>query len=85
MLLKLNEPLESVDWLFSNLENENLIILDATLPKITAKKDELIEEKTQIKNAVFFDLKINFQTKKLLFLTQFYQLKNLKKNLKNCN
>lgn len=60
MSLKINTPLVSVDWLFSNLENENLIILDATIPKVTSKNDDLIEEKHQIKNAIFFDIQAVF-------------------------
>lgn len=60
MSLKINTPLVSVDWLFSNLENEHLLILDATIPKVTSKNDENIEEKYQIKNARFFDLQSVF-------------------------
>lgn len=61
MSLKIDKPLVSVDWLFVNLENENLIILDATLPKVTANKDEQKEvQKKQIKGARFFDIKNTF-------------------------
>jgi len=60
MSLKINTPLVSVDWLFSNLENENLLILDATIPKVTSKNDEVLEEKNQIKKARFFDIKSVF-------------------------
>lgn len=60
MSLKINTPLVSVDWLFSNLENENLIIFDATIPKVTSKNDDLIEEKHQIKSAIFFDIQNTF-------------------------
>lgn len=56
MSLKIHTPLVSVDWLFSNLENEHLIILDATIPKVTSKTDEVIEDKYQIKNTRFFDI-----------------------------
>lgn len=47
----------SADWLHHHINDENLIILDATLPKVTAKKNNIIEDKMQIKNAVFFDIK----------------------------
>ena len=58
MSLKISKPLVSVDWLFNNLENENIIILDATIPKVTAKKGESsTDDKTQIKGAIFFDIK----------------------------
>jgi thiosulfate/3-mercaptopyruvate sulfurtransferase len=58
MSLKVSKPLVNIDWLFSNLENENLIILDATIPKVTAQKESsLSSEKQQIKGAIFFDIK----------------------------
>ncbi len=50
------KPLVSVEWLYSNLENNKLIILDATIPKVTAKT-ETIEVKEQIKGAIYFDIK----------------------------
>ncbi|MGY8910213.1 MAG: sulfurtransferase, partial [Flavobacteriales bacterium] len=59
MSLKINSPLVSVDWLFPNLENEHLIILDATIPKVTSK-EEAIGDKHQIKNARFFDIQAIF-------------------------
>ncbi|WP_428742672.1 sulfurtransferase [Tenacibaculum sp.] len=56
MMLKVTTPLVSVEWLQENLEAENLIILDATIPKVGGAID-ITKEKQQIKNAVFFDLK----------------------------
>ena len=56
MSLKIIKPLVSVEWLNANLENENLIILDATMSKVTEIK-KVSEEKAQIKGAVFFDIK----------------------------
>ena len=53
------KPLVSVEWLYSNLENNKLIILDATIPKVTAKT-ETIEVKEQIKGAIYFDIKKKF-------------------------
>lgn len=65
MALKIIHPLVSVDWLKANLDAENLIVLDCTIPKVTS--DAVIsEEKTQIKGAVFFDLKNNFSDKKAI-------------------
>lgn len=56
--MKINKPLVSVDWLNKNLDDQNIIILDATLPKITANKSENLDgEKLQIKGARFFDIK----------------------------
>ncbi|WP_405566554.1 sulfurtransferase [Polaribacter sp. Asnod6-C07] len=57
MSLKIEKPVVSSEWLFNHLEDKNLIVLDATLPKVTALKKEVIQEKYQIKNAVFFDIK----------------------------
>lgn len=66
MSLKIIKPLVSVEWLNTNLENENLIILDATMPNVTAIKG-LSEEKTQIKGAVFFDIKKVFSDVNVAF------------------
>ena len=53
--LKINKPLVSVLWLFENKSAPNLVILDATLPKVgqqsASNKIEGIE------NALFFDIK----------------------------
>ena len=52
MSLKIPSSLVSVDWLVENLENESLLILDATIPKVGSKPTEILEEKLQIKNAI---------------------------------
>jgi thiosulfate/3-mercaptopyruvate sulfurtransferase len=68
MALIINKPLVSVDWLHSNLENKNLIILDATIPKVTSKKDANSKKvKSVIKGAIFFDIKNVFSDKNSLF------------------
>jgi len=59
MALKITSILVSVDWLFENLTDENLIILDATIPNINSK-NTISSDKTQIKNARFIDLKNEF-------------------------
>jgi thiosulfate/3-mercaptopyruvate sulfurtransferase len=59
MALKIPSILVSVDWLFENLTDENLIILDATIPNINSK-NTISSDKTQIKNAHFIDLKNEF-------------------------
>jgi thiosulfate/3-mercaptopyruvate sulfurtransferase len=63
MSLKMNTPLVSVAWLHNNLENKNLIILDCSIPKVTVNTI-VSEQKTQIKGAVFFDIKNSFSDKK---------------------
>jgi len=55
-MLEIENPIVSVGWLKDNLEAENLIILDGTIPKV-GKKSKKIEEKQQIKGARFFDIK----------------------------
>ncbi|MDP4988597.1 MAG: sulfurtransferase, partial [Polaribacter sp.] len=57
MSLKIPSFVVSVDWLLEHLENESLVILDVTIPKVGSKKIEFLEEKSQIKKAHFFDLK----------------------------
>jgi len=49
----------SVDELYSFLDDKNLIILDATIKKVTSKR-EVLTAKKQIKNARFFDIKNTF-------------------------
>lgn len=66
MSLKLTKPLVSVDWLNNNLNHKKIIILDCTIEKVTSKTDRLTE-KTQIKGAVFFDLKNVFLDKQAPF------------------
>lgn len=58
----LDTPLVSVAWLSKNFENPDLIILDATIPKVAGSKpkDILI---SQIKGARFFDIKGRFSDK----------------------
>lgn len=62
----ITKSLVSVDWLYSNLEKKNLVILDCTIPKVTDKLNNL-NEKLQIKGAVFFDIKNVFSDKKAIF------------------
>lgn len=68
MNTKFEKPLVSVDWLFHHLNDENLIILDCTIPKVTANKsDSDTDEKQQIKGAIFFDIKTVFSDVNALF------------------
>jgi thiosulfate/3-mercaptopyruvate sulfurtransferase len=59
MSLKMNKPLVSVDWLYKNSGKEKLIILDCTIRKVTSM-DVISDEKTQIKDALFFDIENTF-------------------------
>ena len=65
----LNKPLVSVDWLNSNLGASNLIILDATIPKVTGGGGSINEE--QIPTSRFFDLKNKFSDVSAPFPTTF--------------
>jgi thiosulfate/3-mercaptopyruvate sulfurtransferase len=68
MSLRIIKAIVSVDWLHSNLGNENLIILDCTIPKVTSqKKSSNTNDKKQIKGAIFFDIKNVFSDKKAAF------------------
>jgi thiosulfate/3-mercaptopyruvate sulfurtransferase len=60
--LKLNitEPLVSVDWLHQNIDAKNLIVIDATMRKITSENNKFQGANQQIKGARFFDLKNTF-------------------------
>ncbi len=57
----IEKPLVSIDWLSRHLDASNLIILDASITKVSdAKIDAVNTVKSQIKNARFFDLKKKF-------------------------
>jgi thiosulfate/3-mercaptopyruvate sulfurtransferase len=56
-IIKITSPLVSVNWLQQHLDATNLIVLDATLPKVTAQKSKKVFEQDQIYRARFFDIK----------------------------
>ena len=55
--LQITKPLVSVDWLAENIDAPNLVIIDATLKKITWEKNEFEHQDIGIKNAQFLDIK----------------------------
>lgn len=59
MSLKIDEPVVSCQWLKDHLEEDTLVILDVTIPKVTSNKSSLAKKEV-IKNALFFDLKNQF-------------------------
>ena len=65
MKLKVSSPLVSVDWLVFNLQNEKLVVLDATIQKVGVKENEVVKQ--QIPKALFFDLKNVFLDKKGIY------------------
>ncbi|PKH51262.1 sulfurtransferase [Tenacibaculum sp. Bg11-29] len=66
MKLKVPSPLVTVNWLSENINAENLIVLDATIPKVGGSKGDE-KERRQILNTVFFDLKNVFLDSKGVF------------------
>lgn len=56
--LIISGPVVSIDWLRSHLNAENLVILDASIPKVTGDNAPNLE--VQIPNTRFFDLKEAF-------------------------
>ncbi len=60
--LKIEKSIVSVAWLHKNLLLDNVIVLNATIAKVTSSKPTE-KEKRQIPNAIFFDLKKVFLNK----------------------
>ncbi len=56
-MLKIPDALVDCHWLHQHLNDENLIVLDATLPKVTNKGKEEIQHDVEIPKARFFDIK----------------------------
>ncbi|HLV14802.1 MAG TPA: sulfurtransferase [Xanthomarina sp.] len=56
--LTLDSPLVSVSWLKEHLSHPNLVVLNATIPKVTGNDTNL--KAIQIPSARFFDLKNKF-------------------------
>jgi len=52
--------IKSVEWLNEHLSTENIVILDASIPKVTATTTEKIPTTKRIKGARFFDIKTAF-------------------------
>jgi thiosulfate/3-mercaptopyruvate sulfurtransferase len=57
--MKIESPLVSVLWLKNHLEASNLLILNASIPKVTDTSDKISDEKL-IPNTRFFDIKTKF-------------------------
>ena len=56
--MTIKHPIVSVEWLNNNLEASNLIVLDATMKKVTDSSSE--QSTIQIPSARFFDIKNTF-------------------------
>ena len=55
----MNSHLVSVEWLNKHLDDSDLIVLDATMPKVTSENHSS-KDLEVIPNAVFFDIKTTF-------------------------
>ncbi len=66
----ISEPIVSVEWLHSNLNAENLIILDASIKKVGGGDNDSKSE-LQIPKSRFFDLKETFSDVSATFPTTF--------------
>lgn len=75
-LLKINKPLVSVNWLYQHIDATNLVVLNATLPKVTANKNQIQSENFQIKGARFFDIKKEFSIQDAIFPNTALESKN---------
>lgn len=67
VLLEIENPLVSVNWLYQNIDATNLVVLNGTLPKVVLKKDELNTDEYQIPRARFFDIKREFSIQEAQF------------------
>ena len=56
-VLNIKQPLVSVEWLAKNMDAENLVILDATMSKVTWEKNTYEDEDIQIPNTRYLDIK----------------------------
>ena len=59
-MLQVPNALVSVDWLSENIDANNLIVLNGTIPKVTVKKELDKQDSHQIKGSIFFDIKNQF-------------------------
>ncbi|TVZ59766.1 thiosulfate/3-mercaptopyruvate sulfurtransferase [Flavobacteriaceae bacterium MAR_2010_105] len=78
MTITIKKPLVSVKWLKQHLNAANLVILDASIPKVTGD-DSNDDNKVQIPNARFFDLKNKFSDSSALFPTTFPSLEQFQR------
>ena len=57
-VINLSQPIVSVEWLHDNLNADNLVILNGTIPKVVDSNSN--NKETQIVGARFFDIKKKF-------------------------
>jgi len=59
-MLKVSSSIVSCEWLKEHLNHKDLIVLDATIPKVTVKGEQNLTDKQVIPIARFFDIKGSF-------------------------
>jgi len=82
-MLKISSPIVSVDWLQKNLENSNLIVIDATIAKISGCDISESDEVKVIKNARFLDIKKVFSNVEAVFPNTLLPPKEFEKKAQN--
>lgn len=59
--IRINSPLISIKWLSKNINAKNIVVLDATIPKVTSENNNFDDiSSNQIKNTRFIDIKNKF-------------------------
>ncbi|MFY0631138.1 MAG: sulfurtransferase [Flavobacteriaceae bacterium] len=66
-MLKVPDVIVEVDWLYEHINHPDLIILDATIPKVTAKKEVSDQAEKRITSARFFDIKKAFSNQEAVY------------------
>ena len=56
-MLKGSSSIVSCEWLKEHLSHKDLIVLDATIPKVTLKGEQKLTDKRRIPTSRFFDIK----------------------------
>lgn len=72
----MDKQLVAVSWLKENIDNPNMVVLDASIPVVT--EDSETGTQAIINGARFMDLKIHFYTYKPICITLCLLLNNLK-------
>ncbi len=67
MMLTERTNIKSVAWLHQHLNTENIVVLDASIPKVTISSSEKKPITKHIKGARFFDIKTAFSDTTSLF------------------
>lgn len=79
--IKISSPIVSVAWLQNHLDHPNLVVLNATIPKVTGKDNNSNE--SQIPSTRFFDLKNKFSEVSAPFPTTFPSEKQFETEAQN--